>query len=377
MAESAITPKERAMIEKLRDAVKDDLSAFYDTDYNLLRWLQGHNNDIDTVVHKLRCHLRFRKCWDLDNMHNRSRDDDIHSHWPDGLTGLSGKVDDAIVNVEQAGSVDYWGKMQTYSGIEVMKSRVYDLEMMLFNVMKHEKETGRQASIIYIMDLKDLQYSAQLVSLVTGPLRCLSQFMTDHYVELTKYFVFVNMPTFFYHIYRLAQPLIPERTRNKGRFLGPDWRREILDYSHPTALPDFWNIEGGESLFSANLKRPVKYDVEKYCKKAISAEHKLLSVAAGRTEFISVSVAAGAQLKWSVFTDGEFGFGVFYASDPAETDEMKLEMVYPQFHRVATPNVTPLEDSLLCEKAGVYKFWFDNKTAWWYPVKVHHKIRVD
>lgn len=143
MAELLITPKEKAMVEKLRSLVKDDLSAYYDTDFNLLRWLQGHNNDVDAVARKLRYHLRFRKCWDLDNIHKRGRDDPIHFHWPDGLTGVSGKMDDTIINIEQAGSVDYWGMLQTHSPLEITKARVYDLEMMLFNVMKHEKETGK------------------------------------------------------------------------------------------------------------------------------------------------------------------------------------------------------------------------------------------
>ena len=204
----------------------------------------------------------------------------------------------------------------------------------------------------------------------------MSQFMTDHYVELIKYFVIVNIPNFFYHLYRLLHPLLPERTRNKTRMLGPDWRREILDYSNASALPDYWNIEGSKQLFTAVLKRPQKYEVEKYNKKVINTDYTLLSVAAGRTDFFSVTAAAGDKLKWSIFADGEFGFGVFYATHAAEIDETKMEMVYPQFHRVATPNIAPIEDTILCEKAGVYKFWFDNKTAWWYPLKVYHKIGV-
>uniref|UniRef100_A0A914X3W8 Uncharacterized protein n=1 Tax=Plectus sambesii TaxID=2011161 RepID=A0A914X3W8_9BILA len=137
-----MTPEDRIMVEKLRNAVKDNLTPFYDTDFNLLRWLQGHNYDMDIIVPKLRYHLRFRQsCWDLDNMHKCPRDHVIQAHWPDGLTGYSGKENNAIVIIEQAGAVDYRGMLLTYSLVESVKSRMKDLELMLKEVMKHEEKT--------------------------------------------------------------------------------------------------------------------------------------------------------------------------------------------------------------------------------------------
>lgn len=140
----SLTPEERAMVNSLRTMVKDELTPYYDTDFNLLRWLQGHNNDLNTIVPKLKYHLRFRKCcWNLDEMHKRPRNHPIQSHWPDGLTEASEKIENAIVNVEQAGPNDYWGMLQTFSLSEVMKSRIQDLELMLMEVMKLEKKTGK------------------------------------------------------------------------------------------------------------------------------------------------------------------------------------------------------------------------------------------
>lgn len=40
--------------------------------------------------------------------------------------------------------------LQTFALSEIMKARVYDLEFMLRRVMELEKETGKQASIMYM-----------------------------------------------------------------------------------------------------------------------------------------------------------------------------------------------------------------------------------
>lgn len=144
MIETALTSEERTMVKTLRNMVKNDLTPYYDTDFNLLRWLQGHNYDINTVAPKLRYHLRFRKSvWNLDDMHKYPREHPIQQHWPDGITGESGKIENTIINIEQAGPNDYWGMLQTYSLFEVMKSRIHDLEIMLMEVMKLEKITGK------------------------------------------------------------------------------------------------------------------------------------------------------------------------------------------------------------------------------------------
>ena len=55
-----LTPEDIEKVSKLRELVKDDLTDFYDTDFNLLRWLQGHTGTIEDVAKKLRAHLKMR-----------------------------------------------------------------------------------------------------------------------------------------------------------------------------------------------------------------------------------------------------------------------------------------------------------------------------
>jgi hypothetical protein len=211
----------------------------------------------------LRAHLKMRNsCWDLDNLAKKPRNHIIHNHWKYGITGRSEVLDGVIVDIEQCGETDYSGMIETYSIQEVMKARVWDLEDMLRHVMEYEAETGKQASILYVMDLTGLQYNKRLYQLVTGAMRSLCEFMATHYVELIKYFVLVNVPSCVYALWHVAKPLLPERTRHKVRILGGNWRKDILQYSCPQALPTKWN--DSTTAFESHVDPPLSYDPEHY-----------------------------------------------------------------------------------------------------------------
>jgi hypothetical protein len=42
----------------------------------------------------------------------------------------------------------------------------------------------------------------------------------------------------------IAKPLLPERTKNKVKILGGNWKKEILEYADADVLPIFWNSDG-------------------------------------------------------------------------------------------------------------------------------------
>lgn len=65
------------------------------------------------------------------------------------------------------------------------------------------------------MDMNGLKYDKRLFTLVRGALRSLTEFMAEHYVELIKYFVLVDVPSFIYALYTISKPILPERTRQK------------------------------------------------------------------------------------------------------------------------------------------------------------------
>ena len=155
-----ISDEDRAKIEALRDEVRTDLTPYYDTDFNLLRWLKGHNYRMEELLPKLRNHLSLRRSpLQLDTLVDRPRDHPVHRYWRAGLTCEAGsQTPHTLVNIEQTGSNDYWGLLHAFPLNEIMKARIYDLESMLRAVTGMEAKSGHQSSIMYIMDLNGLKY---------------------------------------------------------------------------------------------------------------------------------------------------------------------------------------------------------------------------
>lgn len=111
-----INTEDMEKIQLLRELVKNDLTKYYDTDFNILRWIQGNRDlPLNQVAKKFRAHLKmrfkiifkkkikkFRKSsWDLDYLAHKARKHPIHSHWMYGITGQSQVLPNVIVNIEQ------------------------------------------------------------------------------------------------------------------------------------------------------------------------------------------------------------------------------------------------------------------------------------
>jgi hypothetical protein len=172
------------------------------------------------------------------------------------------------------------------------------------------------------MDLTGLHYDKRLYSLIVGGMKALAEFMTTHNVELIKYFVLVNVPSFIYAIWTFTKPLLPHRTRQKVRILSShNWRQEILEYACVESLPDKWNTEN-MSIFTNHVDLPIPYAVENYYRNQEVKVEELenLQVAAGKTVQIYKELKKGERLHWWITTDSDFGFGVFFSRDRDEKD---------------------------------------------------------
>ncbi|KAI6243925.1 CRAL/TRIO domain protein [Aphelenchoides fujianensis] len=373
-----IDEADRLRIAQLRELTAEDLKGndYYNTEFNILRWLQGHRDcSIEEVAKKLSAHLKMRKsCWKLDDLVRKPRNHPIHKHWKYGITKESKMLRNVVVN---SGENDYKGMLATWSIQEVMLARAQDLEDMLAEVMSLEMKTGQQASILYVMDLTNLVYDKKLIGLVTGAMRSLAEFMSTHYVELIKYFVLVNVPSYVYAMWTLVKPLLPERTRQKVRILSSsNWREEILEFSCPEALPERWNDEEHTS-FSHPLELPVPYPVEQYYKNRNLhvGDVETLRLAAGKTIVLHRELKAGDRFSWWIHANCEFGFGFFFHEDRGEEDISKMDVVYPQFEWMPHSEV-PLDTGVVVEKSGLYRIWFSNYRAWWHTANIQHRFTV-
>ncbi|CAI2358174.1 unnamed protein product [Caenorhabditis sp. 36 PRJEB53466] len=372
-AESLISPEDQIKIQQLRKLVKDDLSAYYDTDFNLLRWLQGHNTlPVEEIAKKLKHHLNLRSAWHLDDLHKKERNHPIHKHWKYGITGPSGILENVIVNIEQCGKTDYTGMMETFSILEVMRARMVDLEQMLAHVMEIEATTGKQAWILYVMDVTGLQYNKKLYDLVTGSMKSLADFMADHYVEMIKYFVPVCVPSFATTLYFVVRPLLPEKTREKVRLIGEsNWRDDVLQYAVHSALPSIWDNEN--HTFGGFVELPVAYPMDGYYSAKNNSVVKnavTVNVPYGKTHVVTKFIEAGGTLKWWVRGNRNFGFGVFWSEVEQVDDFFTAKQVSPCFPWMPGPTLVPMEDEVVVKKDAYYHVWVSNERAWWRSLEV-------
>ncbi|KAK6014445.1 hypothetical protein OSTOST_20171, partial [Ostertagia ostertagi] len=95
-----ISETDREKIEELRNLVKEHITPYYDTDYNLLRWLKGHDYNLE--------------------MNHSQIDQPFDVAQDSGLTGEAVKTPNCIVNIEQTGGNDYWGMLNTYPINEIL-----------------------------------------------------------------------------------------------------------------------------------------------------------------------------------------------------------------------------------------------------------------
>ncbi|KAI1719578.1 SEC14-like protein 3 [Ditylenchus destructor] len=178
-------------------------------------------------------------------------------------------------------------------------------------------------------------------------------------------------------IWSIAKPLLPERTKNKVKILGSNWRKEILDIAIPEALPSYWNEPTKETIFHANIERAVPVDQSRYYKAGPIHNTATLSIPAGNSGFVEIVAEKSHILSWTFTTDGHFAYAVYFSEDPKEHDTSKMLLIYPRFNKVPGPTFVPIKDYMECDRTGVYKFWFSNEHAWFHTLVIKHKIEVN
>ncbi|KAI6207307.1 CRAL-TRIO domain-containing protein [Aphelenchoides fujianensis] len=204
--------------------------------------------------------------------------------------------------------------------------RIHDLEFMLRKVMEEEERTGDS--------------TGRLMGLLTGALSSISAFMAEHYVEMIHKFILVNVPSFISTIWSIVKPLLPERTKNKVKIFGSNWKSEILEYANP------------EVHSRPRSERAVPFPESGYYNQGPLTDARQLDVPAGKTGCVTVEAAKGQKFSWTFQTDGHFA-------------------------RCPAPLHVPLDDHIECSEAGVYKLWFSNEHAWLHTLRVHYRIKLE
>lgn len=369
-------------IKLLRDRISDVIPEEF-TDFDILRWLQGHGYNLDSIEPNLRHHFRVLSCFD--SVKSEFQNEVMSKYWPYGFIGSVGSGQH-FAYIETVGTLDAEGIMKSVQKTHIVFHNFYIMEEIILKSMrKYESESGCQSGINWILDGDGLSMNAKLFSLVAGPYKLLLNILMKHYAEVIQKCIFVNAPASIVALYNLIKPILPERSRQKFVISGPNWRSELLQYCHADTLP----VHYGGALVDENGDPKCRTKIiftskvpESYYWFPSDADPKkddmtLLTVNPRKCSFITVELTEDCKfLEWFYYCDNDWGFGVFYTESESESVLDKMEMVFPQIDHLSGPVIVAEKDKILCKKRGFYKLWFNNKFSILTKLQVRYKINV-
>ncbi|VDO43905.1 unnamed protein product [Haemonchus placei] len=346
--------EEAQAVKRLRSENSDLLTAKYNTDFNLLRWAQGYGFDMEEASAQLRRHLKFRKFYDLDHSDQVPEHQILKQYFPIGLVGKTG-MDNTLLVIECAGRIDLVGILKSVQLSDFLIQRFRLQEKMLAALNELEAKTGKQASVIYILDLDGLKFDTSLLSIVTGR---------------------NNDPIRFGNVFPKAiGPLLPERTRNKVQLCttNSDWKSQIQKVAKPENIPAHWGGKlydsNGDGMCRDRLNIPFDpIPHELYWEPDERApglkDLTCAVIPAGKAKIVTYVVSSHEPTYIVVnrFCDRTFGMGIWFNW-------------FPDFDYPGMPTVDYLRIKTL--GAGVYKVKYGNEQAWVRSLTVYYRIQFE
>lgn len=387
MVQSTLSEEETNAIQFLREKTQDLDYGNYDTDYNLLRWAQGSDFDMELALAEFRRHLKFRRFYNLDHINELVEDKTLKQYFPLGLVGKTGKGNHLLV-VECAGRIDLHGILKTVQLNVFLEQRMRFQEFMLKEINKMEALNKTQSSAIYILDLEGLKLDPKLLNIVTGPYKILWSLVYTNYPEWIDTMFIVNAPTFISIIWKAIAPLLPERTRNKVRIPSKNnYIKELEKFCDLKYVPKHW---GGDLVDSngdpmcrdkliiptTEIPKSLYWQPNKDSPKYTELDYVILG--AGQTKQITYKVDPyDGEILFTLnrYADRTYSMAVYYSKDEesvnwdtADMDEWSPEFAYPW---VPTVDFAQFK----APGSGIYKLEFGNPQAWFRSLTVYYRLR--
>ncbi|MFH4976790.1 hypothetical protein AB6A40_003499 [Gnathostoma spinigerum] len=390
MVVAGFTTEEAFAIEHLREKSRHLLKPSYDTDYNLLRWAQGYDFNLDDALYHLIRHLKFRELYELEQSDKWKDDRTLKQYFPLGLVGATGKANYLLV-VECAGRIDLQGILNSVQMSTFLFQRLKFQEMMLKEINKMEKIHNSQCHGVYILDLEGIKLDPKLLSIATGPYRILWTLVYTNYPEWLKTFMIINAPSFIALVWKAVAAFLPERTRNKVKIFSSqdEVREELAQYCDMSCVPKHWGGQlvdkNGDPMCRDRLVIPTD-PIPKHLywspdkESPARSELEELVIRPGQTRIITVILAKHSQNSFMVinrFADRTYSMGLYYSPDLETGSNIELKNMEdygPEFDYPAMPTTDYFKSKTL--GAGVYKIQFGNNSAWFRSLTLYYRVRM-
>ncbi|PIO76545.1 CRAL/TRIO domain protein [Teladorsagia circumcincta] len=309
---------------------------------------------------QLRRHLKFRKFYDLDNFDKIPEHAILKQYFPIGLVGKTGQ-DNTLLVIECAGRIDLVGILKAVQLSDFLIQRFRLQEKMLSALNELEAETGKQASVIYILDLDGLKFETSLLSIVTGPYRILWASVYTNYPEWIKTCYIVNAPPFMGLIWKVAKP------ENIPAY----WGGKMYDANGDGMCRDRLSIPFDP------IPHELYWEPDERAPGLSELTCAVIPAGKAKTVTYVVSSHEPSYIVVNRFCDRTFGMGIWYSDDVAAVDFALDEMTdwFPDFDYPGMPTVDYLRIKTL--GAGVYKVKYGNEQAWVRSLTVYYRIRFE
>ncbi|CAD5113276.1 DgyrCDS2456 [Dimorphilus gyrociliatus] len=358
---------ESSKIEQLRNDLRianvDD-SIF--SDRHLEKFLIARNIDVEKAEHRILEHLRFRRKWEIENILSWEVPLVLKTYVPGGFSGWS--KDGYAVWIDVPGKIDIKGLTLSAKKSDMIKYQIYRSEKLFREIQSRDAPD----QIILVNDLSDFTLKLLFTPGMDILLHILA-ILEDNYPEALHICYVINAPKIFPLIFDAVKPLLTNRTKNKIKILGKDWKEELVDKIGEEALPQNW----GGSL--------TDQDGDPYCRSRISLGGSIPtsfylkdSISFDSSSFTKVNIPRGqimevtkkvekrsSILSWAFQTDSkDIRYGLFYKPDRPETETgNRKETSLIAFMRVNS-HLVPEDGVYTCKLPGFYTLRFDNTYSW-------------
>uniref|UniRef100_A0A914WSV5 CRAL-TRIO domain-containing protein n=1 Tax=Plectus sambesii TaxID=2011161 RepID=A0A914WSV5_9BILA len=382
-----INEAERKLIDELRAEVRSELTEKYDTDYNLLRWARGCGYDKALTLTKLKTHLKLRKFMDLDNI--RTKEDLLVDsispvHSPTSFLETNAPDDNKLVMFEFPGRCDINGMMQAIQYTPFMMVRYRLMEEIVDRMNQLERQSGRMSGVVFIFDMKGIEFDPSLLSVVTGPFRIAWGTLMEQYPEWIHRMLIINVPTFMSILWKAFSPFVPDNTKTKIVLMSDNWRKDILQYVHADHLPVRFGgnmrDENGDEWCRSKIAVPPEGKIprEIYWKQLpgqpTTESLTPLSISAGSKSFIVYDILEeNTSIEFFMFSEHDHTFCIYLLPDAQIKNVSKQNEVFVEIER---PGMTTIDHfTHKCLQPGVYVIKFGNEKAWFMSVVVKYQLR--
>ncbi|KAE9550019.1 hypothetical protein FO519_006769 [Halicephalobus sp. NKZ332] len=380
-----LSPESKKLVNEVRLKLKEPIHPNFNTDFNIYRFIlngeRQFNKSKDVVefaAKTLNQHLRFRKCFNLDELEDIPHPKNPifrNRYLPSGeildKTDSSGRL---LWYVEYA-TISIEGIAHALRSSAACRYQFWQFEHMLKRVNKQEEESGKLSSLRHIVDMTGYEINPFTMLFVSsGNLSYYSNLLHyENYPELVYPVEIVNIARWIHVPYKLVKAVMPAGFTDRFRLYDSHFLDEIKKEIKEEDIPE---TLGGQNK-NIRCIPAIKMSPEDYWQppnEKILEQLEPIHVSAKKQKIFKIEIPENSPrktLSWYYKCDGDIYFGVLFDSphnqNPKKKEEKEIdpetkEMVYPFLK--GTAKLVHEFDYVDLEKPGTYSLVLCNKHSW-------------